>query len=585
MEKLRGIAVSPGLVIGRVFVHDDETRRIPRRRVPVNDVPAQHERLSQALEVSIEELTQLVATSAERLGHEASGIFSFHMGLLRDASLTEPMHARIESEHVTAEFAAYCAFRDLADRFRKIPDPTFQTKVDDVRDLAQRVIRHLIGEHDATLREYGHDAIIVARDLTPSQTAAFDRDRVIGFTTDLGGQTSHTAIFARAMEIPAVVGVTGLSEAAIDGAAIIVDGDRGVVIIEPDDATLDAYRGYVDQRRTFQLSLSELADLPSVTRDEQPIELLGNIELTEEVPGVIRSGGEGIGLFRTEFLYLTCQGIPTEEDHFLSYRRAVESLDGRPLTIRTVDLGADKYVEGMMEERERNPALGLRSIRYSLQSLPMFKRQLRAVLRASAFGPVKIMFPLITSMHEFRQARFLLNDVVEDLLEEEIDFDSKVPVGMMVEVPSAAVMADTFAREVDFLSIGTNDLVQYTLAVDRTNERVAELYNPSHPAVIRLIKEVIRASRRREVPVSCCGEAAGELEYAILLIGLGLRTLSVTGGSIPRLKRLIRSVTIPQCERLARKASTLDSEVAVSAFLRDQARKIVPEAFDGQLAE
>jgi phosphoenolpyruvate-protein phosphotransferase (PTS system enzyme I) len=338
----------------------------------------------------------------------------------------------------------------------------------------------------------------------------------------------------------------------------------------------------MEARRSIEISLSEISLLPSVTTDGTKIELLGNIEAPSEIPGILKAGGDGVGLYRTEFLFLTGNSEPTEADHFAAYKDAITLLGGKPLTIRTVDLGADKYTQEQQENPERNPFLGLRSIRYCLQSLPMFKRQLRAILRASALGPVKVMFPLITTISELRQGKYLLNDVMEDLAEEGVAFDASIPVGMMVEVPSAAVLAPVFARESAFFSIGTNDLVQYTLAVDRTNERVAGLYNPFHPAVIHLVRDVIRAGRHVDIPVSCCGETAGDPEYALLLIGLGLRTLSVTSSSIPALKRVIRGVSVQSCEKVAKKAASLDSEASVGAYVRDQARRLLPEAFDGR---
>jgi phosphotransferase system enzyme I (PtsI) len=584
MEILKGIPVSPGVVVGKVFVLDDPRRRVPRRTVAPAAVAEEHARLDRALDASTLDLTAMKEQTARDLGAEAAKIFAFHIGMLCDPSLTQPMHERIEQERVTAEYAAWAGFQDAIRRFATMPE-VFRTKVDDVRDLSLRVLRHLLGEQESRLAKLDHRAVVIARDLTPSQTAAFDRRHVIAFATDLGGKTSHTAIFARALGIPAVVGTGNITEVASDGVEIIIDGDRGMVIVGPDAATLEEYTGYIEHRRTYQISLEELAGLPSVTRDGTKVHLLGNIEFPQEIPAILGAGGEGVGLYRTEFLFLTGGTEPTEEDHFHAYRRSIELLQGATLTIRTVDLGADKYTQERAETPERNPALGLRSIRYCLQSIPMFKRQLRAILRASALGPVKVMFPLITSPGEFRQGKYLLNDVMEDLDEEGIRFDRSIEVGMMVEVPSAALMADTFAREAAFFSIGTNDLVQYTLAVDRINERVANLYNPAHPAVIRLIKDTIRAARRHRVPVSVCGESAGELDYAMLLLGLGVRILSVTASSIPHVKRLVRSVTITQCEQLARKACSLDSDLAVTAFLRDQVRKILPEAFDGRAAE
>ncbi len=585
MRVLRGLGVSPGILIGKVLVLEDDIRRVARRIIAPGAVKPELARFDHAVQAGIADLMAVHKQAQKEMGPDAAKIFLFHVGMLSDKSLIAPMRKMIEAERVTAEFAISHCLGLLADQFRQKQDSAFQTKVNDIDDLGARLLNHLAGEIGSGLVHAGENTILLAKDLTPSQAAGFDRGKIIGFATDLGGRTSHTAIIARALGIPAVVGCQTLVSQADDGAAVILDGDKGVVILNPDAERLEEYRGFIEQRRTFQLSLDDLAGLPSVTQDGVPIQILGNIEFCEEVATVLEHGGEGVGLFRTEFLFLTSRHEPTEKDHFNSYMRCLELLKGRPLTIRTVDLGADKYTQSRAEVPERNPFLGLRSIRYCLRNQPMFKRQLRAILRASGFGPLKVMFPLITTTSELRQARYLLNDVMEDLAEDGAGFDRDVEVGMMVEVPSAALQADTFAREVDFFSIGTNDLVQYTLAVDRTNERVAGLYNPAHPAVLRLIRETVRAARRHEIPVSCCGESASDPEYALLLIGLGLRTLSVTSSSIPRLKRLIRSIKLAQCERIARQAMTLDSDVQVASFLRDQARKIVPEAFDGRSAE
>lgn len=589
MQIHRGIAVSPGIVFGRIFTLDNERQRIPRRQVAPEAVPAELARLDGALAASTRELAEVRAAAERDMGAEAAKIFLFHQGMLADKSLIGPMRALIEKDLVTAEFAVYKTFSDYAARFRAMKDSAFTTKANDLEDLSARVLKHLIGEHRTRLIDLHHDAVIVATDLTPSQVAGMDRDKVVAFATDFGGRTSHTAIVARALGIPAVVGCGDFSRYATDGTPIIVDGDRGIVIIDPDEQQLGEYHAYLEQRRVFQLSLDELAGLPAVTRDGTPIELLGNIEFPQEIPTVLACGGAGVGLYRTEFLYLASEKEPTEEDQFAAYSECVRLLAAsggpRTLVIRTVDLGADKYTQRQQEQPERNPFLGLRSIRYCLKNLPMFKTQLRALLRASALGPLKIMFPLVTSLQEFRQARWVLNEVMEDLTEEGIAYDPNVKVGMMIEVPSAALMADAFGREVDFFSIGTNDLIQYTLAVDRTNERVASMFNPAHPAVIKLIKDVARVSRRRNVPLSCCGESAGDPDFAVLLIGLGVRTLSATAASLPQLKRLVRSVTVEQCERIARRALSFDSDVSVAAFLRDQARKIIPEAFDGRSVE
>lgn len=585
---LKGLNVSPGIVIARVHLLADEAGLVARRVIAPSAVKDELARFDAAIKSSLDDLQKIYAQAEKEMGKEAAKIFLFHRGMLQDKSLLNPMRKMIETDKVCAEYAVSATLGQLASAFRTKTDSVFATKVNDIDDLATRLVRELQGEQDTRLKELDHQVILVARDLTPSQCAGFDRDKVLGFATDLGGRTSHTAIVARALGLPAVVGCSTLaSEVAQSGAEwtlAILDGDHGEVILHPNEAQVAKTVEYLEQKKNYQITLNELRDLPAVTQDGVPIELLGNIEFPEEVKRVLDDGGVGIGLYRTEFLVLTKGTDATEGEHFAAYKQCLELLKGRTLTIRTLDLGADKYTQSRTEIPERNPFLGLRSIRYSLKNHASFKRQLRAILRASGLktcskGQIKVMFPLITSTSEFRQAKYLFNDVMEDLAEEGHAFDTKIKVGMMVEVPSAALMADTFAQEADFFSIGTNDLVQYTLAVDRTNERVAHLYNPFHPAVIRLIRDVARVAKRRNIPLSCCGESAADLEFALLLLGLGLRTLSSTSSTIPQMKRLIRSVKIETCRRLARQALSMDSDVQVQALMRERARKIVPEAF------
>lgn len=585
MRTLRGIPVSPGIAIGRVLILDSTRTHVPRRIVAPEVALLEQERVQAALDASQQELKELFEQAERDLGQEAAKVFAFHRGLLRDPALTKPMLDRVFNEHVTAEYAVQESFRALAEQFAAMPDSAFRTKVDDVWDLDHRVMRHLIGDQMDAVRGLDHPAIIAAPDLTPSRAASFPPENVLGFATDTGGQTSHTAIFARALGVAAVVGLERFSAIAQPGDQVIIDGDTGNVFINPDEPTLDHYREAKREAEVYAKSLEELRDEPAVTLDGVRVQLLGNIEFARECPTVLGSGGDGVGLFRTEFLWLTSDHEPTEEEQYEEYAAAVRGCEGRPVTLRTFDLGADKYTQERALNPERNPFLGCRSIRYSLQNLGMFKRQLRAVLRASAHGPIKIMFPLIATVMELRQAKMIVRDVMEDLAEEGIEFDPNVPIGMMVETPASVVMATAFAREVDFFSIGTNDLVQYALAVDRTNERVASLYSAADPAVLRLIKDVIRAARRREIDVSLCGEMGGEDAFTMLLLGLGLRTLSVTPARIPYLKRVVRSVDVSQCERLARTASSFESERQVTAYLREQARKIVPEAFGGRPAD
>ena len=585
MQVFRGIPVSQGIAIGSAFVLDNLRHHLPRRAIQTSGVERELARLENALKESREDLNRMRDQAEEELGTEAAKIFAFHQGMLQDPSLTDPIRGRIENELVTAEYAVQEQFRIVAQLFGGMADTAFRTKVDDVWDLHHRILRHLIGEHDSRLDNLEDDVIVLATDLTPTQTASFRGRRVLAFGTDMGGKTSHTAIFARALGIPAVVGLERVCEVAEDGDQLIVDGERGIIILKPDADTLEEYREAKQAEEVYALSLAELADVDPVTRDGTRIKLMGNIEFPSEIDLIIRNGGDGVGLFRTEFLWLTSDHEPTEEEQFQYYKECLDSIGGRTMVIRTFDLGADKYTQERALNPERNPFLGCRSIRYCLQNLGMFKRQLRAILRASAYGKLKVMFPLVTNTLELRQARMIFNDVMEDLEEEGHDFDPSISIGMMVEVPSAAVMSSTFAKEVDFFSIGTNDLIQYTLAVDRTNERVASLYSAAHPAVVKLIKEVVRAGRRHDVDVSCCGEVASDTEFTMLLIGLGLRSLSVTPASIPYLKRVVRATDIETCERLARTVGSFDSERQVTAYLRDQIKKHFPDGIGGRTAD
>lgn len=583
MQRISGIAVSPGIVIGRVFVIEDaRSLRVARRLVDEADIPSELERFEFARTTAIAELDELHKSAAAEMGKEAAKIFLFHIGVLNDPSVLNPVRDIIKQDQVNAEFAISTTFLAISKKFAAHPDSTFQSKVDDLRDLAHRLLRDLGYGSRQSISDLEEGTVIVARDLTPSQTANFDRDKVTAFVTGLGGPTSHTAIVAGALSLPAVVGASGVMLMARDGQEVIVDGERGFVIFDPDEPTIEQYRQEQIEARRVSLSMSEFAQLPAITADGVRINVMGNIEFPDEIEHVGNFGGHGIGLYRTEFLYLTGDSAPTEEDHFESYKRCVELLEGKPLTIRTIDLGADKYTQAQEEIPERNPFLGLRSIRYSLKNQKMFRTQLRAILRASALGPVKIMFPLVTNISELRSGRYFLREEMEELDERGQAYDPDIEVGMMVEVPAAALMAPAFAREVDFFSIGTNDLVQYTLAVDRTNERVASMYTPIHPAVLKLIRDVSRAGRRQDIPVSCCGQSAADPAFAALLLGLGVRTISATASSLPMLKKTIRSLTVPQCERIVKKAISFDSEAEASSYVLNRLRKRVPEVFDGR---
>lgn len=578
----KGIPVSPGIAIGPAIVIDAEDRAIPRRVIEEGKVEEEKKRLSGALTQSCDEIERIKKQAAASVGAEHAKIFAFHLGMLQDQHLQTQINQLIEAEHVSAEYAVFVVMRQLAKVFRGQSNRYFRERVSDIWDLERRIMGHLIGQVRADLEHLTSEATVIAHDLTPSQTASLDREKVLALATDAGGSTSHTAILAHALGIPAIVGLEDITGEVSSGDTVIIDGNRGVVIVDPNAAKLLEYRQ--EQRRMAKLesALDQVAHLPGQTKDGTPISMMANIEFPSEIEAALAKGAEGIGLYRTEFVFLGSKVAPTENDQYEVYTKAIEALNGRPLTIRTLDLGADKIAHVDIDEAsERNPFLGCRSIRLCLQNLPLFKTQLRAILRASIAGPVRIMFPLISNMMEIRQARMILTDVMEDLDEQGVAYSENIPVGMMVEVPSAALQAAALSREVDFFSIGTNDLIQYTVAVDRSNERIASLYSGAHPAVIQLVRNVIRAADRAKIEVSLCGEMGGQPEFAILLIGLGLRSLSITPPAIPEIKQVLMRVSVDQCKRVAKKAGTFETDREVLNYLRTELRKVVPQAIGG----
>ena len=585
MQRIKGIAVSHGIVVGRAFLVGTAEQVVPHRTIQESEVPQQLERLHVALRAAGAQIAELSERTRRELGTEPAKIFEFHAGLLRDKALLAAIERRIGGTFVTAEQAVADQFRQLVDQFRRMGNEVFEQKANDIIDLERRVLGQLMGEQTSRLAQLEEPAVIVAHELTPSQAAAMDRSKVTALATDLGGRTSHTSIVARALGLPAVVGCQHLAANVEEGDTLIVDGNAGMVIVRPDARTLEEYSRLQERSRRSRAALRELSGQEAVTKDGVRIQLMGNIEFPEEIESVLANGGDGVGLYRTEFLWLTRKEPPTEQDHYEAYLHALRLLKGKPLTIRTSDLGADKYTQAQMEEPERNPFLGLRSIRHSLATPHEFKAQLRAILRASAHGPVKTMFPLVSNLMELRQGKLMIADIGEELADEGIPFDAQMPVGVMIEVPAAALMSRVFASESAFFSIGTNDLVQYTLAVDRGNERVAHLYNAAHPAVVYLTKTILRSARAGGIDCSCCGEVAGEPVFCMLLLGLGLRTLSMVPDQIPVIKRVIRSVTMEQCERLARRVGSFDSERQIETTLRDELRKIDPDVFGQWVAE
>lgn len=579
MEIKRGVAVSPGVSICKCIVIDSRDYQIPYRAISPSQRMIEIQRVRNAFKNAIAELAHIETSQLDISHRKIKDIFAVHLSFLRDKSLRKQIIGMIESDLVTAEYAVHKTLKRTADHFLHVKDEYISERAADISDIEKRLLNHLIGSKKESLSKLTEEVVVIARELSPTQTAAFDRKFVKGLATDAGGRTSHTAIVARTLGIPAVVALGDLTEITEAGKIIIIDGNRGIVVVEPDEDTLKQYEEYSRDFVEMERKLTAIKDLPAQTRDGVTVKLLGNIEFPDEARDVLQRGGEGIGLYRTEFLYLNSDREPTEQDHYKAYSETISVFRDKPIIIRTMDLGADKYTQKRRFVREPNPFLGLRSIRFCLQNLDMFKTQLRAILRASVLGRVKVMFPLITNLQELMQAKMILRDVMEDLDDEGISYNRDIEVGIMIETPSAALMASSLARDAAFFSIGTNDLTQYTLAVDRGNEFVSMLYSPVDPAVLRLIRTVIQDASKMQTDLSLCGEMASEPEYIMLLLGMGVRTLSLASPMIPEIKQVIRSVTIEDCNDLAREVLAMNTERQISGFLRDAVRKITPEAF------
>ncbi len=576
MLKLQGIAVSPGVTIGEALVLGSEGFRIPRRFVERSAVDTELSRLGHAVAETAGELARNRDRIREELGEQYAAIFDAQIAMLQDEKLQQELTSAVRDRNWWPEYAVSRTLRRYAKVFQSL-DNHISQRAHDIYDIEKSLLRNLLGQRRETLAAISQPVIVLAHNLTPSETANLDRRFVQGFATELGGPGSHTAIVAEGLEIPAVVGVGPFLSDVSGGEPVILDGNQGLVILQPDEETIARYRLEVEAAQSAQAKLEGLRDLPAETTDGVSIQILGNIEFPSEVEQCISRGCDGIGLYRTEFLYLTSRIEPTEEDHFAAYSEVVKALPGKPVVIRTLDLGADKMLTETTPEEERNPCLGLRSIRLSLRQLPMFRTQLRAILRASALGDVRVMFPLISTITELRQARMVLADVMEDLAEHDIPFNRNMPVGIMVETPAAAVMLDAFVKEVDFVSVGTNDLIQYTLAVDRGNKEVADLYNACDPAVLRLLRRSLDVAREAGVPASVCGQMSGSVMYTQLLLGLGLRQLSVPPSAIPEVKQVCRSVSVAECRLIADKVLAMDGVREVKAYLRDQLRRRLAE--------
>ncbi len=574
---LEGIGVSPGVVIGKAFLLDSEEIAIPRREVAQDRVAGEIVRFEEALIQTRSEVLKIQKKIAEEIGTEHSDIFDAHLLVLEDRSLIEEVIGKIKKERLAVEYVFQEILRKYSQIFARIDDEYLRERSSDVTDVGRRVLRNLLGKKRQTLADLEEEVIVIAYDLSPSDTALMHKERVIGFATDIGAKTSHTAIMARALEIPAVVGLGMISRQVRPGDTLIIDGSHGIVVINPDEATIKKYRREKKKFEAFVKTLDELKDLPAQTLDGHKIELAANIELPAEIPSVLAHGAEGVGLYRTEYFYMNRADLPSEAEHYEAYRKVAEQVAPHAAIIRTLDLGGDKFLSHLEVPREMNPFLGWRAIRFCLARPDIFKTQLRAILRASAHGKLRLMYPMISGIGELRQANRLLDEVRSELRKKGIPFDESMEVGAMIETPSAALTCDILAKEVDFFSVGTNDLIQYALAVDRANEKIAYLYEPTHPAVLRLIKEIVDTGHREGIWIGLCGEMSAEPAFTILLVGLELDELSTSSVALPEIKKVIRSITLSEAKEITQHALSLPTAEEIKAFVLKKVKRVAPE--------
>ncbi len=576
MKVLRGIPASPGIASGKVYFLDRKLPRSVHSTVGGERTEEEVNAFLRALQRSREQI-RAIRDGIREPGSEHSQILSIHLSLLEDSMLVDQTVRLIRENQYKADWAFNRVLQNLLETFHRIEDPYLRERGQDLRQIGHRVLENLAGRSVDPVASIRTPVVILAHDLSPADTAQIPKSAVLGFATDVGSRTSHTAITARSLGIPAVVGLERVTEEYGEGDEAIVDGEEGVVVLRP---TPEVLREYAERRKAYShrvRDLAKLAKLPAVTRDGKTLRLMANIEFPEEADLAIRSGAEGVGLYRTEFLFLNRKDLPSEEEHFQTYRKVAERFGGNPVTIRTMDLGGDKFASQVELAEEMNPAMGLRAIRFCLRQKEIFKQQLRAILRASSYGKVQLMFPMISGVGELRQAQVVVEEVKGELRKRRIPFDRQIPVGIMVELPSAAVVADQLAREVRFFSIGTNDLIQYALAIDRVNEHVSYLYEPLHPAILRLIRRIVEAGHEAQIPVAMCGEMASEPLYAYVLLGLGLNELSMNATSIPRVKRILRKAAAFEAKEFVAQLLVRTTAEDIGKTLRKRLQQLFPE--------
>lgn len=546
----KGISASSGIAIGKAFVIEDEEFCAIRRTITKSEVKKEVDKFRKAVVETKADLEKTKDAATKHLGKKHIKLFDAYLFIADDPALKSEVTSKITKELVNAEYALHQVIEENAKVFEKIKDEYFKERGKDIYDVGKKIMKHLTGIHKKTLSDVKDNSIVFADNLTPTDTIAMKNENVIGFATNQGGKTSHTAIMAQAMEIPAVVGMKDITSNVTHNDITIIDGNEGVVIVKPDPETLENYHNRLKNYQAEVKELSQFVNIPAVTSDGKKITVAANIEIPEEVRSVISHGAEGIGLFRTEYLFINRAEFPSEQEQFESYSQVVEKVFPNPVIIRTIDLGGDKLLPYFNINTERNPFMGLRAIRFCLKYPEIFKIQLRAILRASVFGNVRLMYPMISGVDELRSANVILNEVKQELKSKSVQFDENMEVGVMIEIPSAALTVDLLAKEADFLSIGTNDLIQYTLAVDRVNEYVTHLYEPLHLSVIRLLKNIIDAGRKEGKWVSMCGEMAGDPSYTEILLGLGLEHLSMGSASVLKVKKNITKTNLSEAKKV-----------------------------------
>ncbi len=576
----QGIGVTPGVVIGNAFLFGTEKDAVIKRHITAEQVPLEIARFEDALIRTRRDILDIQRKISERLGFEHAEIFNAHLLVLEDRALIEEVIKKVERARYNIEYIFQQVGKKYAEIFSKIEDDYLKERASDIRDVTRRVLLNLLGKKRQDISKLEKEVIIVAHDLSPSDTALMHKEKVIGFVTDIGSPTSHTAIMARSLEVPAVVGLRDISQHAKACEQIIIDGTKGVVIVCPTQETLKKYTRVKSKILVLEKKLASLNDLPAETLDGYRVSLAANIELPEDIPSALAHGADGIGLYRTEFFYMNRTDLPNEEEHYKAYKMVAEKVHPHSVIIRTLDLGGDKFLSQLQVPQEMNPFMGWRAIRFCLERTDIFKVQLRAILRASSLGNVKVMFPMISGVEEVIRAREILETAKEELRKRGKKFDEQIEVGAMIEIPSAALTADIIAKHVDFFSIGTNDLIQYSLAVDRVNEKIAYLYQPRHPAILRLIQQIIAAGHKENIWVGMCGEMAGEPSLVLILLGMGMDEFSVSVVAIPEIKNVIRSIRLVEARELAKEVLTYNNIADIQARCKEKLLEVVPEVVE-----